>query len=260
MLDVAFVAIIAQQLAWVLAHILSDKLVLDFLFKGAIKPAHQTKFALEKIIKRYEESIDSLNRSIIVSVAFVPIALLLSGSDVKIPLIDVSVKYQNWLRLCPAISFGIQFFTLIALSWFLILRRGLHLIEEKVGDVEYFGDVSDMMLKGVIGALWTFSLIPRFVPSRVHRMWLIPLLTIFLIVLLSPLVLCAHFVIRLFADGDTILACLYAFLLVPGYPFGTSYDGHQRARRNTRALVETGKERQCCQAESCHLRLTVCRN
>ena len=77
-----------------------------------------------------------------------------------------------------------------------------------------------MMLKGIIGALWTFALIPRFVPSRVHLMWLIPLLTLFLIVLLSPSVLCAHFVIRLFAEGDTILACLYAFLLVPGILLG----------------------------------------
>jgi hypothetical protein len=113
-LDIAFVAV--ATVAWVAQHVFSDKLVLDFLFRGEIKPAHQTKFALEQIIKRYEESIDSLNRSIIVSKAFVPIALLLSGSDVKIPLIDVSVKYQDWLRLCPAISFGIQFFTLIALS------------------------------------------------------------------------------------------------------------------------------------------------
>jgi hypothetical protein len=219
-IDLAIVVLAIQQTHWILEHIFSDKLVLDFLFRGEIKPAHQTKFALEKIIARYQESIDSLNRAIIVSVAFVPIALLLSGSDVKIPMIEVSVKYRDWIRLCPAISFGIQFFTLIALSWFLILRRGLRLIEEKVGDVEYFGDVSDMMLKGVIGSLWTFSLIPKFVPSRVHLIWLIPLLMLFLIMLMSPSVLCAYFIIRLFAEGNIILACLYSFLLVPGIFLG----------------------------------------
>jgi hypothetical protein len=77
-----------------------------------------------------------------------------------------------------------------------------------------------MMLKGVIGALWTFALIPKFVPSRVHLIWLMPLLTLFFIVLLSPSVLCAHFVIRLFVEGDTILACLYSLLLVPGILLG----------------------------------------
>jgi len=50
--------------------------------------------------------------------------------------------------------------------------------------------------------------------------WLIPLLFIFLTVLLSPSVLCTHFVIRLFDEGDIIFACLYALLLVPGILLG----------------------------------------
>jgi hypothetical protein len=203
-----------------LSYVLSDSVARQFFFGGEVKSSHKTKFAVEKIVDRYNSSIESLNKSIVISVSFVPIAILLSGSDIKVPMLDITVSYVNWLRLCPAISFGIQFFTLIALSWFLILRGGLAILGKELGEVEYFGDVANTMLTGVVGSLWIFVAIPKLFPSRIHLVWLIPLITLFMILFLSPSILCGYFIFRLFLIGDFLAAVVYFLLLIPGFLLG----------------------------------------
>jgi hypothetical protein len=196
-------------------YIVSDQISRDFLFGGELKESHKTKFALEKIVDRYSESIESLNKSITVNLLFIPIAIFLTGSDIKIPTLEISIKYYNWLRLIPAISLGIQFFALISLAWFLMLRRGLHVLGEEIKNVEYYGDVSNAMLKGVAGTLWILVTIPRQLPTRLHRIWLIPAVGVFIILLLSPSLLCLYFVGLLFYTGDFVSAIVYSILLLP---------------------------------------------
>jgi len=202
-----------------LQFVFSDKLALDFLFGGKITASHQTKFALEKFTARYAryaESIDNLNRAIVVSVAFVPIALLPAGGEgMKIPLIDLHVTNQNWLRVCPAISYCLQIFTLVALCWFLIMRKGLDVLKREVGSAEHFGDVSNIMLTGVLGTLWMFVSIRKHFPSRLHLLWFLPLGFLFFLVMLSPSILCGYFVCELFISRDFYPALVYSSLLIP---------------------------------------------
>jgi hypothetical protein len=192
-----------------------DKLAVNFLFGGSVKEAHKTKFAIDKIVQRHSESIISLNRAVVTSVAFVPIAILVTGSDVKIPMLDITVKFQDWLRLCPAISFGIQLFVLIAVFWFLILRNGLNILFREIGDVEYFGDISNFMLSGVTSILWIFIAIPAYLPNKLHLLWLLPFALLFILVLLSPSILCVYFVFELFRTGDLLFAIFYTLCLIP---------------------------------------------
>jgi hypothetical protein len=70
------ILLIASALLQPLLQIFSDRLTLDLLFGGKVGIYHKTKFAVEKFAERYADSIDLLNRAIMVSVAFVPIALL----------------------------------------------------------------------------------------------------------------------------------------------------------------------------------------
>jgi hypothetical protein len=196
-------------------NLFSDRLALDFLFGGKVQPFHKTEFAIQKFVDRYEQSINTLNHAIIISVAFVPLALLASGNTVKIPMIDLDVSRPNWLRVCPLISYGLQLFTLVALCWFLILRRGLAVLREEIGQVQHFGDVSNILLTGVLGSLWMFVSIRRHFPSKLHLIWFIPLIFTLVAVIVSPSVLCGYFVRELFVLGDVLPALVYLGLLIP---------------------------------------------
>jgi len=198
-----------------LLYVFSNQLALDFLFGGKVDAGHKTKFAIERFVGRYAESIESLNRALIVSVAFVPIALLPVGETIKIPLVDVQVTNQNWLRVCPAISYGLQVFTLVALSWFLLMRRGLAILKSEVGQVDHFGDVSNVMLTGILGSLWMVLNVRKHFPSKLHLIWFLPLVVLFLAVILSPSILCAYFVWGLFVLKDFAPAFIYSAFLVP---------------------------------------------
>jgi hypothetical protein len=209
------VELFALSVAKPLLFVFSDKVALDFLFGGRVEAVHTTKFAIEKFVERYGDSIDSLNRAIILSVVFVPIAILPTAEAVKIPLIDLQVARQDWFRVCPAISYGLQVFTLVALCWFLLMRRGLNVLERQVGHVEHFGDVSNIMLTGVVGSLWMFVSIPRHFPSRLHFLWVVPAGLVFLMVLFSPAVLCGYFVRELFVLRDIGPAIVYSVLMLP---------------------------------------------
>jgi hypothetical protein len=208
---------LAQKVVRPLLYIFSDRLALDFLFGGAVKSGHTTKFAVGKYVERYAESIDNLNRAIVVSVAFVPIALLPAATALKIPLIDLEVTRQNWLRVCPAISYGLQMFTLVSLSWFLLLRRGLDVLKKEIGEVEHFGDVSNTMLTGAVGSLWLFVAIFKHFPSKLHLLWFAPLGLLALLVVFSPSALCAYFVRELFVLADWVPAIVYSVLLIPSF-------------------------------------------
>lgn len=220
-MDPTVVLMVASALVQPIIQILSGKLIRDVLFGGEIDEYHKTKFAVEKFVTRYGESIDNLNRALMFSVAFVPIALLPlpAAAGLKIPLIDLSVTNQNWLRVCPAISYGLQMFTLVALVWFLIMRRGLDLLKEEFREaqpvVEYFGDVSNIMLTGVVGSLWMFASIRKHIPSQLHLFWFIPLGFLVVLAILSPSILCGYFIRGLFLSKDLVPALIYCVLLVP---------------------------------------------
>lgn len=196
-------------------YVFSNQLALDFLFGGRVDSGHRTKFAIEKFVGRYADSIESLNRALVVSVAFVPIALLPVGDTIRIPLIDVQISHQNWLRVCPAISYGLQVFTLVALSWFLLMRRGLAVLKGEVGAVDHFGDVSNVMLTGIVGSLWMVVAVRKHFPSRLHLIWFLPFALLLLTIILSPSILCAYFVRELFMLGDFAPALTYSVLLAP---------------------------------------------
>lgn len=198
-----------------LLYTFSDRLVLDFLFGGKIDVVHTTKFAIEKFVGRYAESIDTLNRAIILSVAFVPIAVLPTAEAIKIPLIDLQVPRQDWLRVCPAISYGLQVFTLVALCRFLLMRRGLNVLKRHVGQAKHFGEVSNIMLTGVVGSLWMLVSIHRHLPSKLHLVWVLPVGLLILVVLFSPSVLCGYFIIQLFVLRDLVPAITYSVFLLP---------------------------------------------
>src|SRR5271167_4047922 len=197
------------------ASVVPKQLVLDFLFGGMIDESHKTKVFAEKFATRYAKSVDALNRAISLSVAFVPIALLPTEKGMKLPLIGLDVSYQNWLRVSPAISYGLQIFTLVALCWLLIMRRGLDVLNETLRGVEYFGDVSNIMLTGIIGSLWMFVAVRQHLASQLHRLWFFLLFLLFGLVIFSPSILCIYFVYALFVSKDFVPAVIYLVLLFP---------------------------------------------
>lgn len=205
----------ATSLVRPLLFIFSEKLALDFLFGGEVTSQHTTKFALEKFVVRYELAIKTLNRAIILSVAFIPFALVPYGNMVTIPIIDLEVSPQNWFRLCPAISYGLQLYTLVALCWFLLLRRGLAVLTDNADNTEDFGEVANIVLTGFVGSAWMILSVRRHLPSKLHLIWFIPLTLLLFIVLLSPSGLCAYFVIGLFETGDLWPAIVYSVMLLP---------------------------------------------
>jgi hypothetical protein len=198
-----------------LSFVFTDELVLTFLFGGAVQPFHKTKFAVETFVSRYAEGIHSLNRAVILSVGFVPIALLTSGDPITIPFIDLAVTRQNWLRVCPAISYGLQVFTLVSLCWFLLLRRGLEVLQKELGAVDHFGEVANLMLTGVLGSLWLVMSVRRHFPSRWHLIWFVPVGLLLFLIVLSPTMLCGYFVFELYAISDWVPAIAYSVLLIP---------------------------------------------
>jgi len=207
---------LAKDILKPLNYVLSDQLAMDFLFGGKIEHAQKTQFAVQKFVERYAQSIDALNRAIMLGIAFVPIALLSYAGAEKIPIIDLPVSRQDWLRVCPAISYGLQFFTLIALCWFFLLRRGLNLLKKELGDVDQLGDIGNLMLTGLLGHLWLLASILRRIPSRWHLLWFIPVALLLGLIVFSPAILCWYFITELFRLNDLTPALIYSVLLPPG--------------------------------------------
>jgi hypothetical protein len=208
-----------------LSYVLNDQLVRDFLFGGTISPSHTTRFALEKFASRYEQSVETLNKALALSVAFVAIALLPSGESVKIPILDLEVSQRDWFRACPAISYGLQIFTLGSLCWFLLLRRGMTLLQAGVPQSADFGDVSNVLLSGTTAYVWMFFALPRHLPSRLHLIWMLPLIVVLGAAMLSPTFLCAYFVRHLYALHDFVPAITYSALLIPSLALAISLLG-----------------------------------
>lgn len=207
--------VLVEKLTRQVLYVFSDKLALDFLFGGTVDSTHKTKFALEKFIERYAESITALNRAIILSVAFVPIALLTSADAMKIPFIDLDVTPEDWLLLSPAISYGLQVATLVALCWFLLLRRGLVVLRKEIGAVEHFGEVANLMLTGVLGSLWLVFSVRRHFPSKWHLLWFVPIGVLLFVVVFSPAILCVYFVTKLYLIDELVPAIIYSVFLIP---------------------------------------------
>jgi len=99
------------------------------------------------------------------------------------------------------------------------MRRGFDLLTEEFREaqppVEYFGDVSNIMLTGVVGSLWMFASIRKYIPSKLHLFWFIPLGFLVALAILSPAILCGYFMRGLFLSKDFVPALIYCVLLVP---------------------------------------------
>jgi hypothetical protein len=92
------------------------------------------------------------------------------------------------------------------------VRRAAHRPQPPV---EYFGDVSNIMLTGVVGSLWMFASIRKHIPSQLHLFWFIPLGFLVVLTILSPSILCGYFIRGLFLSKDFVPALIYCVLLVP---------------------------------------------
>jgi hypothetical protein len=92
---IPFIVQVSTSMLQPILYVISDKLALDFLFGGAVTKNNLTEYAVDKFADRYVDSIDSLNRAIMFSAAFVPIALLPTGSGITIPLVGYEISKEN---------------------------------------------------------------------------------------------------------------------------------------------------------------------
>jgi hypothetical protein len=209
----------------IIRKILPDTITIGLLFEGSITDKNKTKLAVDKLIARYEASIKGVNRAIAVNVLFVLLALypfvasLKTGDNIKLPILDVSISVGTWFRLCPLISFGIQIYLAAMLMWFLLLRRGLDLLMEKMPAAEstadHVGEVSDLLLDGFIGVMWLLAKVREYFRFRINYLWFLPVMILLGLVVVSPSALCAFFLYRLYAAGDLLVAVIYSILMIP---------------------------------------------
>jgi hypothetical protein len=191
------------------------------LFGGPIRPLNKTKFAFKEIVDRYKLSIDDVNLSLMFSVGLAVIALysyfaLPASGEVSVPFIGIKISRQLWIKVVPAIAYGLQIFGFTSFIWFMLLRIGLRLIlNERQGSDDEYGDVTNVSLKGLLGHLWIAVRIKEFYESKWNYLWYLPFLTVVLTVFMSPLLVCGFFIRQLFRSGELVLGFLYGGLLIP---------------------------------------------
>ena|ERR1700733_1132346 len=193
----------------------------ELLFGGPIRPLNKTKFAFKEIVDRYKLSIDDVNLSLMFSVGLSVIALysyfaLPTSGEVSVPFIGIKISRQLWIKVVPAIAYGLQVFGFTSVIWFMLLRIGLRLIlNERQGADDEYGDITNVALKGLLGHLWIAVRIREFYESKWNYLWYLPFLTVVLTVFMSPLLVCAFFIRQLFRSGELVLGLLYGGLLIP---------------------------------------------
>lgn len=220
--DTTFFIVIAMHL---LLKVLPARAVPILLFGGSIRPLHKTKFAFKEIVDRYKLSIDEVNLSLMLSVGFAIIALysyfaLPASGEVSVPFIGIKISRQLWIRVVPAIAYGMQIFEFTSFIWFMLLRIGMRLIlNERPGPDEDYGDITNVSLKGPLGHLWIALRIKEFYKSKWNYLWYLPFLAVVLTVFLSPLLVCGFFIYQLFRSGALVLGFVYGGLLIPYLSF-----------------------------------------
>jgi hypothetical protein len=193
------------------------------LFGGRITNEQKTKFAFTEAVERYKTSIKDVNRFLTLTIGLTVIALyaylvLPAQGEVEIPLVAIKVSRQLWIRIVPAIAYGLQVFGFTSLIWFMVLRLGLRMLlmeQTTIGDD--YGDVTNVELDGALGHLWIILQIKRFYGSRWNYLWYVPALAVVGAVFVSPLALCVFFILRLFSSGrvDFVLGLVYSGLFIP---------------------------------------------
>jgi hypothetical protein len=217
-LDTTVFVAIALQFVF---NLLPAHAVTMLLFGGPIQQLHKTKFAFKEIVDRYKLSIDDVNLSLMFSVGLAVIALysyfaLPASGEVSVPFVGIKISRQLWIRVVPAIAYGLQIFEFTSFIWFMLLRIGLRLIlNERSGSDDEYGDVTNVSLKGPLGHLWIALRIKEFYESKWNYLWYLPFLTVVLTVFMSPLLVCSFFIRQLFRSGDLVLGFLYGGLLIP---------------------------------------------
>src|SRR6185295_19383247 len=106
---------------------LTKKFVIKKLFSGRTLDDYKNKDSVEKITKRYSESVNDINKAIMFSIGFSLIAfyaylVLPKNGTLEVPLIGLSLSREQWIKIAPLILLILQIFMLSSLIWFLVLR------------------------------------------------------------------------------------------------------------------------------------------
>lgn len=200
--------------------LLPENAVPELLFDGVIGDKHKTKYFLNQITNRYKESINGFNRAIAFNIGFGIIALyaylaLPSSGTVTIPFVSLPISRLIWISLVPLISYGLQTFIITSFIWFMILRRGIKLLNDIVKVNEEFGDATNILLDGALGHIWIILRIRRYFESKLNYIWYVPAAILFLVIMASPLLICIYFIVQLFAIKSLVLGIIYSILLIP---------------------------------------------
>lgn len=204
----------------ILSKILPVKTVKELLFNGDIRKEHKTKYALTITTDRYKDSIKGFNQAVAFNVGFAAIAFygylaLPPTAQITIPLIGLSVSRLAWITIVPLISYGLQTLIITTFIWFMVLRLGMKLLYEAVGETEDFGDVTNILLDGTLGQMWIILRVTQFFKSKWNLVWAIPVLLVVFTIVTSPLWICIYFIYQLFALGSILLGVLYGVILIP---------------------------------------------
>jgi hypothetical protein len=199
--------------------------VSELLFGGRITQRQRTTFVFKETVERYKTSIKDVNRSLTLIIGFTVIVLyaylvLPSSGEVEIPFVALKVSRQLWIRIAPAIAYGLQVFGFTALIWFMLLRLGLRvLLSERTEKADEYGDITNIELDGALGHLWIILQIKRFYRSKWNYLWYAPALAVVSAVFISPLAVCLFFIKKIFASGGLLLGAVYTGLFIPYVTF-----------------------------------------
>jgi hypothetical protein len=210
----------AVILVGIIGEVLPKRTVIKLLFDGAIDDNHKTKYFFKEITDRYKGSIKGFNRAMAFNIGFAIIALyaylaLPPASSVTIPFVALPVSRLVWISLVPLISYVLQTFIMTSFVWFMILRLGTKLLNQEIGVNEEFGDATNIVLDGAIGHIWIILRIRQFFKSKLNLIWYMPAVTLFLVVMASPVLICIYFIVQLFAAKSIVLGIIYSLLFIP---------------------------------------------
>ena len=204
----------------ILMLLLPKEGVIALLFDGAIDDTNKTKYFFNQITDRYKESVKGFNQAIAFNIGFAIIALyaflaLPATGTVTIPFVSLPVSRITWISLVPLFSYGLQTFIITSFAWFLALRQGIKLLHEAVGLNQEFGDATNILLNGALGHMWIILRISKYFKSRANYLWYAPALILFLMIMISPLLLCVYFIVQLFIAKSIVLGIIYSVLFIP---------------------------------------------
>lgn len=174
---------------------------------------------LDALHTRYSESLTSLDRAVGLNITFAIFALygylsLQPDQSLTVPLIDLQIPRALWLRLVPAISFVLQVFVLTSALWVLLTRVNIKQLIVTGKNRDKFVDTTDILTGGVLGHFGILFVLRQLYRSRLHRVWLAPLVLVVVLIVTSPLTVCLYFIVQLALTGSYIIGTAYAVLLL----------------------------------------------